>query len=74
MDKAIHVIFSYSFRNALGSLNVNILEGEVPIVFVNVYFSVCQAREHKLCGVVAADEIVDYIRMSYRFLKGWRIP
>lgn len=30
MDKAIHVIFSYSFRNALGSLDVNVLEGEIP--------------------------------------------
>lgn len=32
MNKAIHVVFGYSFRNALGPLNMNILEGEVPII------------------------------------------
>ena len=68
MDKAIHIIFSYSFRDALGSLDMNILEGEVPIVSISI-ISPCQAREHKLCGVVSTDEVVYYIRMSYRFLE-----
>ena len=30
MDEAINVIFSYSFRNALRSLHMDILETEVP--------------------------------------------
>lgn len=36
MDKAVHVVFGYSFRNAFGPLNMNILEGKVPMISVSI--------------------------------------
>lgn len=36
MDKAIHVVFGYSFRDALGALDMHVLEGKVSRISVSI--------------------------------------
>jgi len=38
MNVSINVVLGHSFNNALGTLDMNILEAEVPTVVVSLYY------------------------------------
>ncbi len=90
MDVSIDVILGGGLDDSLGSFDVDILEGEVPVTGQHlVEFLLIPLPRSRwpmtgldefcpgyriLRGVVSSDEVVDYIRVTHALLDGLRVP
>lgn len=73
MDEAVNIIFGDSFGDALSTLDMDVLEREVPGTQVNTRASPPQlfpVNPDSLGRVVATDQVVDDIGVSDALLDG----